>query len=54
MNDAYGEAEDLLNTLIKDINALGIDVPDEVQNLKRQLDQLEKEIDDADSLIKNL
>ena len=53
MNDAYGEAEDLLNTLIKDINALGIDVPDEVQNLQRQLDQLEKEIDDADSLIKN-
>jgi hypothetical protein len=53
MNDAYGEAEDLLSTLVKDINALGIDVPDEVQNLQRRLDQLEKEIDDADSLIKN-
>jgi chaperonin cofactor prefoldin len=53
MNDAYIEAEGELEELLDGIDALGIDVPSEVQTLKSRLKDLEDEIDAAQSLIDN-
>jgi hypothetical protein len=47
MNDAYTEAEGMLDELLADIKALGIDVPADVKQLQSELDDLDKEIDDA-------
>ena len=53
MNDAYTEAEDLLNELESDIKELGIDMPSDIKNLRKGLNDLEKEIKEAEQRIKN-
>jgi|TARA_R100000084_G_scaffold46930_1_gene19427 predicted RNase H-like nuclease (RuvC/YqgF family) len=53
MNDAYTEAEDLLNKLESDIKELGIDMPSDIKNLRKGLNDLEKEIKEAEQRIKN-
>ena len=53
MNDAFAEAEAELEELLDGIDALGIDVPSEVQTLQNRLQDLEDEIDAAQKLIDN-
>ena len=47
MTDSYTEAEGMLNEFLSDIKELGIDVPAEVKALQKGLNDLDKEIDDA-------
>ena len=51
MNDAYTEAEGMLDELEADIKELGIDTPADVSQLRKSLNDLEKEIDDAQQKI---
>ena len=53
MNDAYTEAEGMLDELEADIKELGIDTPADVSQLRKSLNDLEKEIDDAQQKIDN-
>ena len=53
MNDAYTEAEGLLDELEADIKELGIDMPSDIKNLRKGLNDLEKEIKEAEQRIKN-
>jgi len=53
MNDAYMEAEDLLDELESDIKELGIDMPSDIKNLRKGLNDLEKQIKEAEQRIKN-
>jgi len=47
MTDAYTEGEGLLNEFLADIKDLGIDTPAEIKQAQKDLDSLDKAIDDA-------
>lgn len=53
-NDAYGEADDLLEDLLQEVKELGIDIPPKVKALQKQLQDLESEISDAEMKLRNL
>ena len=53
MNDAYADAEFQLNEFIKDIKELGLDIPPSVKQLQKDLDLLEKAIDESEQRIKD-
>jgi len=53
MTDAYTEAEGMLNELEADIKALGIDAPAEVKTLRKNLNDLDKEIDKWESKVRS-
>ena len=48
MNDAYTQAEGMLNEFLSDIKELGIDVPSEVKQLQQDLNELDTDISDAE------
>ena len=53
MTDAYTQAEGMLNELEADIKALGIDAPAEVKTLRKNLNDLDKEIDQWESKVRS-
>tara|TARA_Y100000310_G_C20094075_1_gene539630 strand:+ start:135 stop:500 length:366 start_codon:yes stop_codon:yes gene_type:complete len=53
MTAAYNDAEGMLNELEADIKALGIDAPAEVKTLRKNLNDLGKEIDKWESKVRS-
>ena len=53
MSDAYIEGEGLLDEFLADIKELGIDVPDDVKQLQKGLNDLDEAIKDSERRIKD-
>lgn len=53
-NDAYGEADSLLEDLLQEVKELGIDIPPKVKALQKQLQDLESEINEAEMKVRNI
>ena len=53
MSDAYTEGESLLEEFLSDIKDLGLDVPQEVKQLEKDLSALADEIEDAEKRIRD-
>jgi hypothetical protein len=53
-DDAYTEAESLLEDLLLEIKELGIDIPPKVKQLQKQLQDLEGELKEAQMKLSNI
>ena len=53
MSDAYTEGESLLKEFLTDIKELGLDVPQEANQLQKDLDDLSNAIDEAEQKIRD-
>jgi hypothetical protein len=53
MNDSYTEGEGMLDEFLDDIKDLGLDVPAEVKQLQKNLEDLGEAIKDAEQRIKD-
>tara|TARA_S200002703_G_scaffold154202_1_gene156616 strand:+ start:477 stop:824 length:348 start_codon:yes stop_codon:yes gene_type:complete len=53
-NDAYTEAESLLEDLLLEIKELGIDIPPKVKQLQKELQGLESELKEAQMKLRNI
>lgn len=53
-NDAWGEADSLLEDLLQEIKELGVDMPPRVKQLQKEVQDLESEIQVAEGRMKAL
>jgi hypothetical protein len=53
-NDAFTEADDLLEDLLQEVKELGIDIPPKVKALQKELQDLGSKISDAEMKVRNI
>lgn len=53
-NDAYTEADSLLEDLLQEIKELGVDIPPKVKQLQKELQSLENELGEAEFKLKQI